>query len=297
MTDVISVSSAGSSASPAKPQGEAGSFFDRGSPLPESYGETRVVLLPRDPLWMFAYWEISDGTAREIRSRFGENIFLQAQPTIRMHEADLRDGAAKSIRFLDVAVVLDAKSWYLTTDKEGSSWFIELGLKAPNGELILIARSNLITLPHGRVSELTDERWVSIKEELEKILQASGGGKVGMGSLELARMLSQRWEMLSRISSWRGSGGVSSFGIPQAQPGIRKFWLVADCELVLYGATEPTATLMVAGKPIELFQDGTFSLRFALPDGKLDLPVKAVSGDRVEERQVKISVERKTVRD
>jgi len=52
----------------------------------------------------------------------------------------------------------------------------------------------------------------------------------------------------------------------------------------------------VCGRPIELFPDGTFSLRFALPDGNLELPVKAVSGDRVEEREIRISVHRKTER-
>ena len=201
-------------------------------------------------------------------------------------------------RHIDVAIVLDANSWYLKSDKEGSGWYIELGLKGPNGEFILIARSNAIVLPRGKVSDLTDEKWVTIKEDLEKILAASGGGKVGMGSLELARMLAQRWEMLSQVSSWRGSGGVSSFGRPGfggPQAG-RKFWLAADCELVLYGATETSATVTVCGRPIELFPDGTFSLRFALPDGNLELPVKAVSGDRVEEREIRISVHRKTER-
>jgi hypothetical protein len=50
----------------------------------------------------------------------------------------------------------------------------------------------------------------------------------------------------------------------------------------------------VAGKPIVLAPDGTFSLRFALPDGKLELPVHAISGDRVEEREIKITVNRNT---
>jgi len=35
--------------------------------LPKEYGETKIVLLVRDPEWVFAYWEIND----EIRFRHG----------------------------------------------------------------------------------------------------------------------------------------------------------------------------------------------------------------------------------
>lgn len=271
---------------------ETAGFVDRGAPLPEGYGETRIVLLPRDPHWMYTYWEITEQTAREIKAKYGEEIFVTAQHTLRMHE--VVDGDGRSLRYVDVGIFLDAKNWYLRADKEKSSWFVELGLKTVDGNFIVLAKSNIIRLPSASVSGVMDERWVTVKEELDKILEASGGGKVGMGSLELARMISQRWEMLSQISSWKGSGGVSSFGGGMVEEKVRGFWLVADCELILYGATETTATVTVAGKPIDLNPDGTFSLRFALPDGKLELPVKAISGDRVETREIKISVERKT---
>ena len=297
MSDTKSVSSniPGSATVVEKPA----PFVDTGAPLPEGYGETRAILLPRDPRWMYTYWEVSDHTAREIKSQHGEDIFLRAQGTVRMHEVAAKNGSLHSVRVLDVSVSLDARNWYLHSDKEGASWFVEVGLKTADGRFISIAKSNVVTLPTGSVSEIVDEKWVSIREDLEKVLQASGGGKVGMGSLELARMLAQRWEVLNEISSWKGSGGVSSFGRPaeaQARGGLRSFWLQADCELILYGATEPSATVTVAGKPIELSPDGTFSLRFAFPDGQMELPVKAVSGDQVEERLIKITVERRTER-
>ena len=273
-------------------------YSEQGPSLPQGYGETRVVLLPRDPNWMFSYWEVTEQTFQEIKSKYGEDIFTQAHPTVRMVQIQSNNGTIKPIKHVDVTVVLEAGNWYLRSEEDGSSWFVELGLKRDNGEFILIARSNYITLPRGRVSNLSDEKWATIKEEMEKLMAASGGGKVGMGSLELARMLAQRWEVLSQVSSWKGSGGVSSFGRPTGQIAqARNFWLTADSELILFGATEPTATLTVGGKPVELFADGTFSLRFALPDGELELPVTAISGDRVEERRIHISVQRKTKKD
>lgn len=287
---ITGFSSGLSSSTVEKPAG----YVDTGAQLPEGYGQTRIVLLPRDPHWMYTYWEITEQTAKEIKGQYGEDVFHKAQQTLRMHEVNVQ--TVQPIRYVDVSIAFDAKNWYLRADKDNSSWFVEIGLKMSDGKFIVIAKSNLITLPSSRVSDIIDEKWVTIKDELEKVLRASGGGKVGMGSLELARMLSQRWEVLSQISSWKGSGGISSFGgvnVPEARRG---FWLVADCELVLYGATEPTATVTVAEKPVTLSPDGTFSLRFALPDGRLELPVKAISGDRMEERWIKITVDRGTER-
>lgn len=62
----------------------------------------------------------------------------------------------------------------------------------------------------------------------------------------------------------------------------------------MYGATEPDAKLTVQGKEIKLKQDGTFTLRFALPDGKQVIPVEATSKDGVDRRRITPIVTRKT---
>jgi len=79
-----------------------------------------------------------------------------------------------------------------------------------------------------------------------------------------------------------------------ARPEEKKFWLVADCELILYGATEPDAFVTVAGRKVNLNPDGTFSMRFALPDGNVDLPIAAMSKDETDSRHVRINVTRST---
>jgi hypothetical protein len=64
--------------------------------------------------------------------------------------------------------------------------------------------------------------------------------------------------------------------------------------LIVYGATEPDALLTVQGKPVKLRPDGTFTLRFAFPDGELTIPVKAISADTIDSRQITITAKRKT---
>ena len=57
------------------------------------------------------------------------------------------------------------------------------------------------------------------------------------------------------------------------------FWFNVNAELIIYGATEPDAKVTLGGHEIKLRSDGSFSYRFALPDGKYDLPAVAVSAD------------------
>jgi hypothetical protein len=60
------------------------------------------------------------------------------------------------------------------------------------------------------------------------------------------------------------------------------FWFNVNAELVIYGATEPGATVTIGRRTIRLRPDGTFSYRFALPDGVYDLDVAATAkhGDK-----------------
>lgn len=293
MSDIpSSLSTPSSSSSSVKPALEnAAPYVDTGSPLPEGYGRTSVYLLPRDPFWMFSYWEVTEQTVRETKKAHGEDIFFRAQPTLRMHEISKEPGG-RELQLVDVPVRLETKNWYLNTDREGSSWYVELGLKTPDGKFIFLAKSNSVGLPRGGVSNVLDEQWATLQDEFEKVFAASGGGKLGTGSLELTRLLSQRWALLSQGASWKSGSHFA----PPAPPAVKPkgFWLVADCDLRVYGATEPDAAVTVAGQPVPLYPDGTFSLRFALPDGKLEIPIKAVSGDQTDERTLKITVERKT---
>jgi hypothetical protein len=97
------------------------------------------------------------------------------------------------------------------------------------------------------------------------------------------------------FSGAMASPGMASMASPvKKMPVERKFWLKVDCELIVYGATEAGAKVTVQDREIKLRPDGTFTLRFALPDGKQVIPVKAVSPDAKEERIVTPLVSRDT---
>ena len=74
----------------------------------------------------------------------------------------------------------------------------------------------------------------------------------------------------------------------------RKFWFQLDAELIVYGATEPNARVTLQGEPVKLRPDGTFTMRFSLPDGRQIIPAVANAADGVEERTIVLAVERNT---
>jgi uncharacterized protein len=87
-------------------------------------------------------------------------------------------------------------------------------------------------------------------------------------------------------------GGISS---PHGgAPAERSFWFNVNAELVVYGATEPNAKVVIGGRLIRLRQDGTFSYRFALPDGWYGLPISATSADGGETRDATLKFMRET---
>ncbi len=72
----------------------------------------------------------------------------------------------------------------------------------------------------------------------------------------------------------------------------RKFFFELYAEVIVYGRTEPDATVWWGKEKITLRQDGTFSMRFALPDRRIPLDFTAVSNDNIEQRSILTAVER-----
>jgi len=97
---------------------------------------------------------------------------------------------------------------------------------------------------------------------------------------------------LLELPSSIGLSSVSSpFGVAERQ---KKFWFNINAELIVYGATEPDATVQIGDRKIKLRPDGSFSYRFALPDGKFDLPASATSSDGTDQRAAALTFSRKT---
>lgn len=146
-----------------------------------------------------------------------------------------------------------------------------------------------------------ERTWTPEQEKaLAKVVSIDSTRRVWMGSLEITELIRRR--LAHEAASPMKAYGVSSPGIissPTSPFGgggekARGFWFNVNAELIIYGATEPDAKVTLGGHEIKLRADGTFSFRFALPDGKYDLPAVAVSADGTDGRAAELRFSRET---
>ena len=143
--------------------------------------------------------------------------------------------------------------------------------------------------------------WTPQQEQaLAKIISIDETRHVWMGSLEITELIRRRLshDVTSPVTAFGiSSPGISSASSPfggGASASAKGFWFNVNAELIIYGATEPNAKVTLGGHEIKLRSDGTFSFRFALPDGKYDLPAVAVSADGTDGRAAELKFSRQT---
>ena len=141
--------------------------------------------------------------------------------------------------------------------------------------------------------------WTPEQERaLAEVISMKQLGRVTIGSLDITELVQRGLQenLSSIIAALAGPGGVSSISSPSGgvPVGLGGFWFNLNAELIVYGATDPAASVTIGGRPVKLRPDGSFSYRFALPDGQYELPVTAVSADGTEARHADLKFSRAT---
>ncbi len=269
--------------------------------LPSNYGDNKLVLMVRDPWWIFAYWEIQPETVERVKVMVPEEEREHLKFVMRVYDISYIDfNGANAHYYFDIPIPYGAEKWYINVNSPGRSWVAEMGWLSEKGKFYPVVRSNVVYTPLDGPSWITDEEWAVPEELFNKLYGLSigfGGLGAGLSSAELHKLWSQH--VVSPISSggvssWGGSESLGIIGRKQEGEKQRRFWMVVNTELILYGATDPSAKVYVQGKEVKLRPDGTFSLRFALPDGEQVIPVKGVSPDGVEEIVITPIVKKET---
>ncbi|MBN1521517.1 MAG: DUF4912 domain-containing protein [Candidatus Aureabacteria bacterium] len=253
------------------------SFSEEHFVFPGHYGKDNIVLLVRDPYWVYSYWNLTEEIFRNLRRDYGDEAINNSRLTLRVKEVTGTHPDSPNESY-DIFPPIGTTNWYINVNRSNASYCVEIGLLLSNNQFILIARSNIVHVPHFGPSDVIDEKWTSLID-FEKIYALSGGFDVGKSSGELRKEMVKRLEQALFSGA---SGAVSSFGKKKQITGKKgkSFFLVVNTELIVYGQTVPTATLTIQGKEHKLNPDGTFSIRFALPEGVHEIPVTSVSEDR-----------------
>ncbi len=250
----------------------------------------RLVVMVRDSYWLHAYWELTRQSIERARVALGQH-WHGAKPVLRLSEIT-RDGTTNSGRKVlrDIEIHGGVNNWYVDVDDPPKSFQLDIGYLGPDGKFLCLARSNAVSTPQcGSAAEL-DGNWAGVAADFDRIYAMSGGYADKGGNSDLKELFEER------LRRPMGSPMVTRFGRGAQAIACRQpeFDFHVDADLIVYGVTDPSAHVTLKGEPVRVQPDGSFTIRFSLPDRRQVLPVVASSGDGVQQRTIVLAVERNT---
>jgi hypothetical protein len=252
----------------------------------------RLVVMVRDPYWLHAYWELTRGSIERARAVLGQHWY-GARPVLRVVEV-ARNGTTSSVRKVlrDIEIHGGGNNWYVDVDEPPRSFQMEIGYLALGGRFISLAKSNVVSTPPVGSVKACDGNWAGVAEDFDRIYALSGGYSDDGDHSDLKDLFEER------LRRPMGASMATRFGVGASgsalSGGRREFCFQVDAELVVYGVTDPDAHVTIRGEPVRLQSDGSFRMRFTLPNRRQVLPVVASSGDGVQQRTIVLAVERNT---
>ncbi|ASC74073.1 uncharacterized protein XM38_050470 [Halomicronema hongdechloris C2206] len=307
---------------------------DEGLPdLPGGYGESRIVLLPRDPQMAYAYWDVPNEHREDMRRQGGVRLALRLYDVT---DIDLNAQNSHGLQQYECDEM--ARDWYFPVPVSDRDYVVEIGYICNDGRWLVLARSATVHIPPVYPSDWIEDQFMAVDwnldlrgKQLATLQHPSQRAATEPGSplydgifamaqsAEAQRVAGSLFGSMQQvpgsmmpqqaISSYVFPSGVGMWAVPTmsgltmsgvgfsaSAPPIRprKFWLIADAELIVYGATEPDATVTIGGKPIQLNSDGTFRFQMSFQDGLIDYPIVAVASDGEQTRSIHMKFERET---
>lgn len=258
--------------------------------LPQGYSKDRLIAMVRGPYWLHAYWELTRQGVRRAEAAMGQD-WHAAKPVLRLLEVSGGGTTSSSERVVrDIEIHGDVNNWYVSVQDPPKSYRLEIGYVSAGGKFFVLARSNVVHTPRSGASDAIDENWTEVVEDFDKIFAMSGGYSMTGVPSELQEVFEERLRrpmgspMMTKFGS--GANGIV--------PRRRGFSFEMDAELIVFGTTEPDAHVTLQGEPVKIRPDGTFTVRYSMPNCRQVIPAVACSADGVEQRTVILAVERNT---
>ena len=280
---------------------------------------TRVVFLPRDPQWAYVFWEISETDRKAAQKQGASRLCLRLADVTGM-----QDGSAHPHTLQEVPVDSHSTEWYLPVPLCDRDYRVELGYRIGSTWMSL-AFSSIARVPALHPSEQIMDQFVPFSLDAAPApaaepapmppVEVSNSGlherlyqsatvqfrRRRVGSEEFQEAMdsssdSDRYGLSdSGIGLWASGRNESGIGgVPARQ---RSFWLVADAELIVYGATDPSARLTIGGEEVPLSTDGTFRIQVPFRDGEQMYAIEATAADGEQKRNITLNFERQTPED
>ncbi len=252
---------------------------------PNEPASDRIVLLVRDSYWLHAYWDITKPTVQRAKAALSDS-WHTAKPILRLLEMSGEATSPVENVIREIPIHGGVKNWYVDVADPPKSYRISLGYLTADGRFHLLATSNQVSTPPPGNGSL-DENWADIKADYEKYYALSGGYDDSNNSGDLQTVFEEKLRQPMNAPAFVRLGS----GIGSAHADLP---FEVDAQMVVYGATDPSANVTMGGEPVRLEPDGTFCVRLGMPNRRQVLPIVACSRDGTEQRTTVLAVERNT---
>jgi hypothetical protein len=264
------------------------SIFPNGS-LSNGNGKDRIMLMARDSFWLHAYWQISLSSVQRAEAALREE-WHGAKPILRVFDVSSEDITSSTERHVrDIDLRGSVNNWYIDVSHPSHSYRIDIGYLSRRNRFYALAHSNVVTSPAVGASDAIDEHWASVKAQFERIYGMSGRPEQSSGGSEGNHAPDEHLRRPLGSAPW---AKLALGALPSGRK--RNFWFDLDAELIVHGSTQPLSRVTLQGERVSLRPDGTFTMRFRLPDKRLIIPATAASPEGAEERTIVLAVERNT---
>ena len=251
----------------------------------------RLVLMVRDPYWLHAYWEISAKTMERAKVALG-HVWYTSVPVLRLFRLSADGtGAPKRQLVRDVPVHGGVNNWYLDVTNPPSTFIVELGYLTREKKFHPTISSNIVETPQQQVIdelEKLDGNWKGVADDLGRVFKLSSGERHNQElkdvmEEQLGRPMSP--QLLSRYRVAK-QGNVDK---PR-----RNFRFSAEVDVIIHGKADSNVQVTIRNEPVEVNPDGTYAVRFALPEKRHLYSIEAEGSDGVEMQRVILTLERNT---
>ncbi len=281
--------------------------------LPGGYGESRIVLMPRDPQWAYAYWDIPNEEKESCRSRGGIQLALRLYDVTET-EANTPD----SENFQEYLCDELAREWYIPISDSDRKYRVDIGYRCSDNRWLILASSQEVQIPPVYRSDWIEDTFITVNwedslenKEVYKLPTPNLQPKIpSIDNYLLDSVAHYPGSMTKGMSSYLFSSGVGMWGVGKetnlasdmglsnhwnSNPSHCKFWLMTDSSLTLYGATEPNSQVSINGRPIKLNSDGSFSFQMSFNDDLIDYSIIAITADGGHTNSIHINFTRETL--
>lgn len=174
--------------------------------LPSHYGDNKIVLMVRDPWWIYAYWEVQPDLECRTLDQIAAAGLQRGRTVLRVYDVT-RSSIESPRAWFDIEISFLVGNWYIDVGIPDHDWAVELGVRASSGRFFPIVRSNTVKTPRFGVSEAVDEEWLSPDDVYWKLFGLSGGLADRRSSLDVRDILEKY------LKSIVSSESMSSFSL------------------------------------------------------------------------------------